>query len=150
MNLQIWIHIGINYFHCFGWVPFLPSSLPLSWFFKGRTRTFLVVQWLRIHLAMQGILVPFLVQEDPTCRGATEPALWSPRATTPEAQAPRASAPQQEKPWQWVVRALQPEKALAQHWRPSIAKNKDFFKKRKPRKSALKSRPSRYLLSGQS
>ena len=29
----------------------------------------LVVQWLRIHFAMQGILVRSLVWEDPTCRG---------------------------------------------------------------------------------
>ena len=35
---------------------------------------FLVVQWLRICLPMQGTWVRFLVQEDPTCRGATKPA----------------------------------------------------------------------------
>ena len=29
----------------------------------------LLVQWLRIHLAMQGTQVPSLVQEDPTCVG---------------------------------------------------------------------------------
>ena len=33
----------------------------------------LVVQWLRIHLPMQGTRVRSLVQEDPTCRGATKP-----------------------------------------------------------------------------
>ena len=33
----------------------------------------LVVQWLRIHLPMQGTLVRALVREDPTCRGATKP-----------------------------------------------------------------------------
>ena len=33
----------------------------------------LVVQWLRIHLPMQGTQVRSLVQEDPTCRGATKP-----------------------------------------------------------------------------
>ena len=33
----------------------------------------LVAQWLRIHLPMQGTLVRALVQEDPTCRGATKP-----------------------------------------------------------------------------
>ena len=32
----------------------------------------LVVQWLRIHLPMQGTWVRALVQEDSTCRGATE------------------------------------------------------------------------------
>ena len=33
----------------------------------------LVVQWLRIHLPMQGTQVPAQVWEDPTCRGATKP-----------------------------------------------------------------------------
>ena len=33
----------------------------------------LVVQWLRIHLPMQGTRVRALVREDPTCRGATKP-----------------------------------------------------------------------------
>ena len=35
--------------------------------------TSLVAQWLRIHLPMQGTRVRALVQEDPTCRGATKP-----------------------------------------------------------------------------
>ena len=35
--------------------------------------TSLVVQWLRIRLPMQGIGVPSLVWEDPTCRRATKP-----------------------------------------------------------------------------
>ena len=35
--------------------------------------TSLVVQWLRICLPMQGTRVRALVQEDPTCRGATKP-----------------------------------------------------------------------------
>ena len=33
----------------------------------------LVAQWLRIRLPMQGTRVQALVQEDPTCRGATKP-----------------------------------------------------------------------------
>ena len=33
----------------------------------------LVAQWLGIHLPMQGTRVRALVQEDPTCRGATKP-----------------------------------------------------------------------------
>ena len=33
----------------------------------------LVAQWLRIRLPMQGTWVGALVQEDPTCRGATKP-----------------------------------------------------------------------------
>ena len=75
--------------------------------------TSLVVQWLRICLPVQGTRVQSLVQEDPTCHGATkarapqllslcsrahEPQLLSPRATTTEACAPRACAPQREKP----------------------------------------------------
>ena len=35
--------------------------------------TSLVVQWLRIHLPMQGTRVRAPVREDPTCRGATKP-----------------------------------------------------------------------------
>ena len=35
--------------------------------------TSLVVQWLRICLTMQGTWVQALVQEDPTCHGATKP-----------------------------------------------------------------------------
>ena len=35
--------------------------------------TSLVAQWLGICLLMQGTLVRALVQEDPTCRGATKP-----------------------------------------------------------------------------
>ena len=35
----------------------------------------LVTQWFRIHLPTQGTRVPALVQEDPTCRGATKPVL---------------------------------------------------------------------------
>ena len=34
--------------------------------------TSLVVQWLRIHLLMQGTWVQSLVQEDSTCLGAAE------------------------------------------------------------------------------
>ena len=33
----------------------------------------LVVQWLRIRLLVQGTQVQALVQEDPTCHGATKP-----------------------------------------------------------------------------
>ena len=76
----------------------------------------LVAQWLRIRLPMQGTPVRALVQEDPTCRGATKPVrapqlpnlhsrareseLLSLRATTTEAHTPRACALQQEKPSQ--------------------------------------------------
>ena len=87
-------------------------------------------QWLRIHLPMQGTWVRALVQEDPTCHGATKPMChnywacalepashnyWSPRATTTEACAPRACAPQQEKPPQWEAHAPQRRVAPARH-----------------------------------
>ena len=35
--------------------------------------TSLVVQWLRIHLPVQGTWVPSLVEEDPACFSATKP-----------------------------------------------------------------------------
>ena len=41
--------------------------------FKGQLWASLVAQWLRIHLPMQGTWVWSLVQEDPTCHGATGP-----------------------------------------------------------------------------
>ena len=37
------------------------------------SRTSLVVQWIKIHLPIQGTWVGSLVQEDPTCHGATKP-----------------------------------------------------------------------------
>ena len=86
---------------------------------------------------MQGTWVWALVQEDPTCRGATKPVrhnywacaleptshsywaralqLLSPRAATTEARVPRAHAPQQKKPPQWEASALQQRVAPARH-----------------------------------
>ena len=40
---------------------------------KEDLRAFLVAQWLRICLPMQGTRVQALVREDPTCHGATKP-----------------------------------------------------------------------------
>ena len=42
-------------------------------FKKTKSRASLVVQWLRIRLPMQGTWVQAVVQEDPTCHGATKP-----------------------------------------------------------------------------
>ena len=42
---------------------------------KGRP--LLVVQWLRIHLPMQGTQVRFLVREGPTCLRAAKPVYHS-------------------------------------------------------------------------
>ena len=75
-------------------------------------RTSLVVQWLRIQLAMQGRWVWSLVWED-FCR-ATKPIYhnyW-------------ACALQQEEPSPWGAWALQLERAHTQHRRPSTAKSK--------------------------
>ena len=74
----------------------------------------LVVQWLRIHLAMQRTLVWSLVWEDPTCRGAAKPMhhnFWA-RALEPTscnywAHVSRACALQQEKPLRWEIHAQQ-------------------------------------------
>ena len=40
-------------------------------------KTELWAQWLRICLAMQGTWVQSLVQEDPTCLGASKPARYN-------------------------------------------------------------------------
>ena len=51
-----------------------PSSPPpVDDIIKGTFGASLVAQWLRIRLPMQGTRVWALVQEDPTCRGATKP-----------------------------------------------------------------------------
>ena len=44
-----------------------------SLFKKTNFRASLVIQWLRIHLAMQGTGIRCLVWEDSTCYGATKP-----------------------------------------------------------------------------
>ena len=58
--------------------------------------TSLMVQWMGIHLPIQGTRVQSLVWEDSTCVGATEarvPQLLSPRATTAEARTPWSPRP---------------------------------------------------------
>ena len=73
------------------------------------SRASLVVQGLRIHLAMQGTAVQSLIQEDPTCHGATKLVshnFMSLQATITEAQGPRACVPR-EKPPQREARASQ-------------------------------------------
>ena len=49
----------------------------LRTFFKFENRTSLVVQWLRIHLPMEGTRVQSLVQQDSTYCGATEPVSYN-------------------------------------------------------------------------
>ena len=59
------------------WTPRLYGG-PLTRIGKGKKTwlkgTSLVVQWLRMHLPMQGTRVQALVQEDPTCCGVTKSA----------------------------------------------------------------------------
>ena len=55
------------------WSPFLME-------FKYEERDSLVVQWLRILLPMEGTRVQSLVQEHPTCLGATKPMRHNYRA----------------------------------------------------------------------
>ena len=63
-----------------------------------------MVQWLRIHLPMQGTQVCSLVWEDPTCLGATKPVSHNRstvqalelRDTTTKACMPRAHAQHRE------------------------------------------------------
>ena len=92
-------------------------------------------QWQIICLPTQGKQVQFLVQEDPTCRGATKPMhhnYWSPR--------PRAHASPQKEATAWEACALQLEssprslhleQAYGQQQRASTAKNKCNFLKRR-------------------
>ena len=60
---------------------------------KEKNRAFLVAQWLRICLPMQGTRVRALVWEDPTCCGATRPMSHNYWACTSG-----VCAPQQERP----------------------------------------------------
>ena len=68
-----------------------------------------MVQWIRIHLPMQGIPVRSLVQENPTCYGVTKPqsVLHSKRGQL-----------------QREVNSLQLEETQAKQRRPSSAINK--------------------------
>ena len=101
---------------------------------NNRRGTSLVVQWIRIHLLIQGTQVWSLVWEESMCRRATKPVhqdFWT--------CVPRARAPQQEKRPQWEAwtrpRGVapvspQPEKARTQPPRPAATKNKYIKKKR--------------------
>ena len=112
-----------------------------KWNFKNNTiGASLVAQWLRIRLPMQGTWVRALVQEDPTCCGATRPVYhnywactlepvshnywslcaYSPCSTTRESTAMRSPRTETRS----SPRSLQLEKARAQQQRPNAAKNK--------------------------
>ena len=53
----------------------IPYDITYVWNLKYGTGASLVVQWLRIHLPMQGTRVRAVVREDPICRRATKPGL---------------------------------------------------------------------------
>ena len=64
---------------------------------RAHHRDFLVVQWLRIHLPMQGTWVQSLVWEDPTCLRATKPLChnyWSPHSRACEPQLLKSECPE--------------------------------------------------------
>ena len=64
----------------------LHVALPKQLESKYSSRDFPGIQWLRIHLPMQGTWVQSLVQENPTCDGATKPMhgnYWSPSTLEP-------------------------------------------------------------------
>ena len=93
-------------------------SIITNWF-KKMQYTSLVVQWLRICLWVQATLVQTLVQEDPTCLGATKPVHHSYWARDLEEKPPQCKAcPPQ---WESSPCSLQLQKACAQEQRPSTA-----------------------------
>ena len=109
-------------------------QLPLTWWSsrtslfptfsvsrKNSTRTSLVVQWLRIHLPMQGPGVWSLIREDSTCYGQPNPC-----ATTAKPMYPRICVLQQEMPQKWEVHAVQLESSLsAPNQRNPVHSNND-------------------------
>ena len=97
----------------------------LGWFYyvkkifrvyKKIPGTSLVVQWLRIHLPMQGTRVQALVREDPTCRGAAKPASHNYWAGVPQLLQPTCLEPvlcNKEKLPQWEAHTPQQRVAPA-------------------------------------
>ena len=103
-------------------------------------RAFLVVQWLRICLPMQGTSVQSLVREDSTCLGATKPSRAHPGAVASEAHEPGACAPQQGSTAErspWTATGEEPK----QQGRPSTAKKKEIRRWREGSTTALHSVP---------
>ena len=107
----------------------------LSW--NATFRTCLVVQWLRIHLPVQGTWILSLLREDSTCCVTTKPTTGLAASAATEAPASAARVTWEEKPRYWkvlqhnwrVTSTLQLEKALRQQQRLRTAKNKYVFKK---------------------
>ena len=94
--------------------------------------TSLVVQWLRIHLAMKGHgfnpwsgKIPHAVEQLSLCKTTTEPILQSPGAAASEALEPRVCAQQQGKPPQQEAQGPQPEQTPLTSTRETLSSNKD-------------------------
>ena len=97
-----------------------PEKSFTCWFiqpaFIGTSR---VVQWIRVHLPMQGTQVRSLVWEDPTClkqlspsTPTTEPALWSPCSAREASTVKSPHTATGGSP-----RSLQPEKACVHNYK---------------------------------
>ena len=96
--------------------------------FKNTSSTSLVVQWLRIHLPMQGTQIWSLVEEDSICHGAAKPA-----AATTEARGPyslccnkRHHSEKRAHLSYRVALGLCNWREPEQQWRPITAKNKQI------------------------
>ena len=125
------LHMHLWFVHCF--------SVGCTSIKITTNMTSLLVQCLRIHLAMQRTLVldwedpwsgniPHVLKQQSPCATTTEVMLWSWRAATTEPECPKVCVLQQEKPPQGEAHApqlesspllLQLEKACLQQWWPS-------------------------------
>ena len=122
---HIMTFMGPRYFRLCGTLPTLKIYI---------LGTSLVVQWLRICLPMQGTQVQFLRCGGYTCRAATKSMHQNYWACVWDYWSPHSGAHAlHKKPLQCEAHALQLEsgayllqleKARAQKWRPSTAKNK--------------------------
>ena len=90
------------------WCSYSRSAGKLKIPSKWHWRTSLVVQWLRIRLPMQRTWLQALVQEDPTCHGATKPVNHNYWARVPQLLKPTRLEPMlHNKPPQWEASARQ-------------------------------------------
>ena len=107
--------------------------------------TSLLIQWLRIHQPRQGTWVQSLFWEDSTCCGAAKPMChnyWASRVQEPQLSTPEHLASccttreatttvRSLSTATWSPHLSQLEKTSVQQQRPSAAKNKSTFFKKK-------------------
>ena len=107
--------------------------------------TSLLIQWLRIHQPRQGTWVQSLFWEDSTCCGAAKPMChnyWASRVQEPQLSTPEHLASccttreatttvRSLSTATWSPHLSQLEKTSVQQQRPSAAKNKSTFLKKK-------------------